>query len=96
MTTTILSFLWGMALAFFLLVFILREVQTLLKKRSYSPWRGILFRESIAGAWLYTVFRYGQVKLNIFMIAFLVSYFSLVVFFARCFFKEVGSCGRGA
>lgn len=94
MTTAVLSFFWGTALALFLLLCILREVQTLLKKRSYSPWRGIVLREGIASAWLFALFRYGQVKPNTFMAAFLASYFTFVTLFARCCFKEAESHGR--
>lgn len=96
MTTTVLSFLWGTMLALFLLTFILREVRTLLKRRSYSPWRGIVLREGIASAWLFALFRYGWVRPDMFMIAFLVSYFTFVTLFTRCFFKGVEGYGRSA
>lgn len=96
MTKTVFSFFWGTMFALFLLTFILREVRTLLRKRSYSPWRGIVLREGIASAWLFALFRYGQVKPDTFIVAFLVSYFALVTIFARCFFKGVESYGRSA
>lgn len=96
MVTIALSLIGGALLALLVLGLILCEVRIILRKRSYSPWRGIIAREGIAGTWLLILLRYGRVKPNIFVIAFLASYFTLTVFFTHCFFKEVGHYGRSA
>lgn len=94
MVTTILSLCGGILLAVFLLGLILREIRTLFKRRLYSPWRGIIPREGIAGAWIFLLFRYVRVRPGVFMVAFLASYFTLMALFANCVFREARNCGR--
>ncbi|MEN3202841.1 MAG: hypothetical protein ABDK87_03810 [Atribacterota bacterium] len=95
MVPIVFSLLGGILLALLVLGLILHDVRTILRKRSYSPWRGIITREGIAGTWLFILLRYGRMKPNVFMIAFVASYFALTVFFAHCFFREAEYHGRG-
>lgn len=96
MSMTVLSLLGGIALSLVLLGLILREVRVLLKTRVYSPWRGIISREGIAGVLLFVLFRYLQVEVKTFLFAFSASYFVLMAIFTHYCFRRAGNYGRSA
>lgn len=86
MGRTVLSLLGGAALAVLLLELIALEVQSVLHKRRYSAWRGILTRCGIAGTWFFFFLRYVRVRLCPFVASFLLSYFFFLILFASIFF----------